>query len=191
MTGIAGQYDGMAPRIAPITEAETDERTRELLAGLGRGDMTNALNIFTTLAHHPKLMKRWSGFGGVLLYSGELPAREREILILRTGWNCRSEYEWGQHKRIGMDAGLTEDEVVATTKDDGGWNADDAVLIRAADELHADSKLSDATWEALAARYSTKQLIELLMLVGQYHLVAMTLNSLQVERDAGVDGFPS
>ena len=62
---------------------------------------------------------------------------------------------------------------------------------RAADELHTDSKLSDATWNALAERYNKKQLIELVMLVGQYHLVAMTLNSLGVERDAGVEGFPS
>jgi 4-carboxymuconolactone decarboxylase len=183
----------MAPRIAPITDAESDDATKELLAALGQGDMTNAFNIFKTLAHHPKLMKRWSSFGGVLLYAGELPQREREILILRTGWNCQSEYEWGQHKRIGIAAGLSEKEVDATTlsSDDAGWNADDALLISAADELHADSKLSDATWDALAARYSKKQLIEVCMLVGQYHLVAMTLNTLQVERDAGVDPFPS
>ncbi|MEY2468429.1 MAG: 4-carboxymuconolactone decarboxylase [Actinomycetota bacterium] len=183
----------MAPRIAPITEAESDDPTKELLAALGQGDMTNAFNIFRTLAHHPKLMKRWSAFGGVLLYGGDLAPREREILILRTGWNCRSEYEWGQHKRIGLDAGLTEKEVVATTlpADDAGWGADDGLLVRAADELHADSKIGDTTWDALHARYSKKQLIELVMLVGQYHLVAMTLNSLEVERDPGVEAFPS
>ena len=181
----------MTPRIAPVNEDQRDEPTTEMLQGLSGGSLSGALNIFTTLAHHPKLLRRWAAFGGVLLYGGELPPREREILILRTGWNCRSEYEWGQHKRIGMDAGLTEEEVVATTRDDGGWNADDALLIRAADELHAESKLSDATWDALAARYSKKQLIEVLMLVGQYHLVAMTLNSLQVERDEGVETFPA
>lgn len=181
----------MAPRIGPVTADERDEKTTELLTALGNGDIDKAFNIFSTLAHHPKLMKRWSAFGGVLLYAGELPPREREILILRTGWNCRSEYEWGQHKRIGLDAGLTEDEVVATTKDDAIWSDADALLIRTADELHADSKISDATWAALASRYSKKQLIELVMLVGQYHLVAMTLNSLEVERDDGVEPFPS
>ena len=67
----------------------------------------------------------------------------------------------------------------------------DGVLIAAADELHADSKISDDTWKALAKRYDKRQLIELCMLVGQYHLVAMTLNSLGVQRDEGVEGFPS
>lgn len=178
--------------MAPITPEECDEQTTELLAGLG-GNMSSALNIFTTLAHHPKLLKRWSAFGGVLLYRGDLDPREREILILRTGWNCRSEYEWGQHKAIGMTTGLTEKEVDATTLDPSaaGWNDDDALLIAAADELHADSKLSDATYAALEKRYSKKQIIELLMVVGQYHLVAMTLNSLGVQRDEGVEGFPA
>ncbi len=163
-----------------------------MLAGLG-GGMSSALNIFTTLAHHPKLLKRWAAFGGVLLYGGDMAPREREIVILRTGWNCQSDYEWGQHKIIGLACGLTEAEVNATTRPvtEHDWDPEDEVLIAAADELHADSVISDATWAALAERYSKQQLIELLMVVGQYHLVSMTLNSLRVQRDEGVEGFPS
>ena len=162
-----------------------------MLDGLKAG-MPIALNIFTTLAHHPRLMKKWSEFGGVLLYRGDLSPREREILILRTGWNCQSEYEFGQHRIIGLASGLSEKEVDATTLDPAaaGWSDEDALLITAADELHTDSKISDATWAKLAQRYSKKQLIELLMIVGQYHLVSFALNSLQVQRDEGVDGFP-
>lgn len=178
--------------MAPITPDECDEKTTELLSALG-GNMSSALNIFTTLGHHPRLLKKWSEFGGVLLYRGELDPREREILILRTGWNCQSDYEWGQHKAIGLAVGMTEKDIDATTLDPAaaGWDDGDALLITAADELHADSKLSDATYAALEKRYNKKQIIELLMIVGQYHLVAMTLNSLGVVRDEGVEGFPS
>jgi 4-carboxymuconolactone decarboxylase len=180
------------PRIAPVTPEECDEKTTEMLDGLKAG-MPIALNIFTTLAHHPRLMSKWSDFGGWLLYRGDLSPREREILILRTGWNCQSEYEFGQHRIIGLASGLTEKEIDATTLDPSaaGWSDEDALLITAADELHVDSKISDATWQKLAQRYSKKQLIELLMIVGQYHLVAFTLNSLEVQRDRGVDGFPN
>jgi alkylhydroperoxidase family enzyme len=180
------------PRIAPVTPEECDEKTTELLNGLGAG-MSQALNIFTTLAHHPRLLKKWSEFGGVLLYRGELDPRLREIVILRTGWNCQSDYEFGQHRVIGLRSGMTEKEVDATTLDPdaAGWGDEERLLIAATDELHADSKISDATWAKLAAKYTKAQLIELVMLVGQYHLVSMALNSLEVQRDAGIDGFPS
>lgn len=168
---------------------DRDPKTAELLDAL-RGFNGTELNIFATLARHPRLMKRWSAFGGVLLYGGALPARERELLILRTGYLCRSPYEWGQHVPIGRAAGLTDDEIarVANGPDDSGWSTDDADVLRAADELHADSRISDATWEALASRWDEQQLIEVCMVVGQYHLVAMTLNSLGVEPET--DDFP-
>lgn len=179
----------MAPRIPPLPQEGRDPRTEELLAPLRRPDGTE-LNIFTTLARHPKLLKRWSAFGGVLLYGGTLPARERELLILRAGYLCRAHYEWGQHVEIGLAAGLTDDEIarVAEGPDASRWSTDDALLLRATDELHADSRISDATWAALAERWDEQQLIELCMVVGQYHLVAFTLNSLGVEPES--DDFP-
>jgi alkylhydroperoxidase family enzyme len=177
------------PRIPPLRPAERDERTEELLRSLraGPGPDGSDLNIFATLARHPRLLKRWSAFGGTLLYAGELPQRERELLILRTAWNCRAEYEWGQHVRIGLASGLTEDEIAHVPDGPGGsgWSAEDTALLAAADELHEHARIGDGTWQALAARFSEAQLIELCMLVGQYHLVAFALNSLGVEREDG------
>jgi 4-carboxymuconolactone decarboxylase len=185
-------------RVPPVSPEDRDERTEELLAGLrvpgGDGEGRD-MNIFATLAHHPRLLKRWSQFGGVLLYKGELPQRERELLVLRTAWNCQADYEWGQHVRIGMASGITADEITAITAEapgaDPAWSANDAALLRAADELHAGSHIGDATWAALAATWSVPQLIEICMVVGQYHLVAFTLNSLGVQREDGVEGLPS
>ena len=133
------------PRISPLPREGRDPRTEELLSALRRPDGSE-LNIFATLAHHPRLLKRWSAFGGVLLYGGTLPARERELLILRTAWHCNAHYEWGQHVQIGLDAGLTQEEVerVAAGPHAPGWSNDDAVLLHAADELHDDARISDA-----------------------------------------------
>ena len=177
-------------RIAPLTEGELTDDQRALLATVAV-DVNQAQHIFSTLARHPKLTKAWMRFGGRLL-AGELPARDRELLVLRTGWRCQSVYEWGQHVAIGRRAGITEDEFVriAAGPDAPGWSAWDALLLRAADELHDDACLCDATWAALAERYDEHQMIEVPMLVGQYHLVSFTLNSLGVQREEGVDGFP-
>jgi alkylhydroperoxidase family enzyme len=179
-------------RVGPLAPEDRDERTTELLASMRvPGAEGRDLNIFATLAHHPRLLKRWSAFGGTLLYRGELPARERELLILRTAWNCQADYEWGQHVEIGRAAGLSDHEIarVAEGPEAAGWSAEDSELLRAADELHADSCIGDDTWGALTARWDEQQLIEVCMVVGQYHLVAFTLGSLGVEPES--DDFPA
>jgi alkylhydroperoxidase family enzyme len=180
-------------RIPPLPDDERDDGIRDLLTALRPSPDGPELNIFPTLARHPELFKAWLPFGGFLLINSELPGRDREIMTLRTALNCGSDYEWGQHVPIAATAGLTEEEIarVETGPDAPQWAPFDAALLRAADELHADSCISQATWEILRPAYSDRQLIELCMLVGQYHLVAYALNSLGVQREPGVEGFPA
>jgi 4-carboxymuconolactone decarboxylase len=177
----------MEPRLPPIPRAEWDAETQALL-----GDR-DTINIFGTLAHHPKLMKRWLVFGNHVLAKSTLPAREREILILRIGWLCRSGYEWGQHVGIGKASGLSDEEIarIARGPDAPGWSPVERALLRATDELHADAFVSDATWEELAKRWSTEQLMDLVFTVGQYNLVSMALNSFGVQPEPGLPALPS
>ncbi len=150
------------------------------------------INIFKTLAKHEKLLKRWLVFANHILGKSSLPAREREILILRIGWLCQSEYEWGQHVKIGKENGLTDSEIQGIIKgpDLNGWNRFDATLLKAVDELYYDSFISDLTWKTLNERYSTHQLLDLIFTVGQYNLVSMALNTLGVQLEDGTKGFP-
>jgi alkylhydroperoxidase family enzyme len=175
----------MEPRLQPLPRDQWDDETKTLL-----GD--SALNIFATFAHHPKLMKRWLVFGNHVLAKSTLPARDRELVVLRSGWNCRAPYEWGQHVVIARSIGITDDEItrVSVGPDAEGWSEDDAVLLRAADELHADQTLTDATYAALAARYDVQNLLDLVFTVGQYHLVSMALNAFRVDREDDVTGVP-
>jgi alkylhydroperoxidase family enzyme len=179
-----------SPRIPPVPPEERTGQVRELLDAAVTGAATDA-NIFTTFVRAPGLFRRWLPFGGKLL-NGKLPARDRELLILRTGWNCGAEYEWAQHARLALSCGVSASEIerVVQGPDADGWDDFDAALLRAADELHADAIIGDATWAELAQRYDTPQLIEVPMLVGHYHLVAMTLNTLGVQLDEGLKGFP-
>lgn len=166
-------------RIPPLAPDELDDAQRELLGGTSA---MGELNIFRTLVRHPRLFRRWLPFGGVLL-TGLLPHRDRELLILRTGHRTGAAYEWHQHVRIALESGVSEEEVarVQAGPDAEGWDPFDAALLRAADELHDTARIGDATWATLAERYDDRQLIEVCMTVGQYHLVAFTLNSLGVQ----------
>ena len=182
---------GMGPRIAPKDVADCDEKTAALMTGTLRSPDGDALNIFRVMAHHPGVFRRFMAMGSELLLTGNLSARERELLILRTGWNCQSEYEWGQHVAIGLRSNLTEDDIrrIKTGPTAAEWSADDAALLQAADDLHADNVVSDATWAALAQKYDETSLIEIVAVVGFYHFVAFFLNSAGVEREVGVVGL--
>jgi alkylhydroperoxidase family enzyme len=183
----------MTPRIPPTTTSDRDPRTEELLAAMMRRPDGTDMNIFATLAHHPKLLKRWAAFGGTLLFGGTLPARDRELLILRTAWLCEAEYEWGQHVGIAQGCGVTADEIerLYTDARSEEWPETDRALLAAVDELHESSRIGDATWKTLAAVYDKQQLIEICMVIGQYHMVAFTLNSLGVETEPDVPEFPA
>ena len=180
------------PRIYPQKESEWDEDARKLIEGFKKISKGPVTNIMATLANYSKLYNRWRVFGNHVLFKSSLPPRDREILILRIGWLCQAEYEWGQHVIIGKQVGLNDEEIIQIiegpkSKD---WNPFDATLLRAVDELYIDSFISDATWEILATKYNKHQLIDLVFTVGQYNLVSMVLNTLGIQLEEGIDGFP-
>jgi 4-carboxymuconolactone decarboxylase len=179
------------PRIKPLAQSEWSEEQGKILKPLIRNG--RVYNIFSTLGRHPKMLEKWLTFGNYILRDSTLPERDREMLILRIGWLCRSEYEFGQHTRIGERAGLTREVIIRISKgpEAEGWSPFETALLRAVDELHQDAFIGDDTWKALAERYDEKQMMDVVMTVGQYNLVSMLLNSFGVQLDEGVTGFPS
>ena len=171
------------PRIAPLTDAELTDDQKEVLKPFGN----RVLNIFRTLARAPKALARFNEWGSyVLSRRNDLSPREREIVILRTGFLCKSGYEWTQHVAIGKREGLTDDEIARIKKGaEAGWSAADAALIRASDELHKDQFIGDATWKSLGEHFTQKQCMDVVFTAAQYTQVSMFLNTFGVQLDAG------
>jgi alkylhydroperoxidase family enzyme len=146
------------------------------------------LNIFRTLAHAPEALTAFLAWGSYILSKrNSLPAREREIVILRTGFLCRSGYEWTQHVPIAERAGLTAEEIarIKHGADAPGWSGADVALLQACDDLHARQHVSDKTWRALTAHFTQRQCMDLVFTAGQYTQVSMMLNTFGVQLDAG------
>lgn len=180
------------PRIYPVDPANADEETKGLLDFFEKKQDGRPDNVFATFANHIELFKSFSSLGNHILFNSTLPAREREILILRIGWLCGAEYEWGQHVEMGKKSGLTEEEIrrIAKGAEPGFWSELDFALISAADELHADAFISEDTWEILSRYYDKKQLMDVVFTVGQYNMVSMALNTFGVQLDSRLSGFP-
>jgi alkylhydroperoxidase family enzyme len=173
------------PRIDPVpSEAWTAEQADVVAPMAGRP----VLNIFRTMLNHPDALRAFLGWGSyVMSRRNSLAKREREIVVLRTGFLCRSGYEWTQHRAIGARAGLTEAELDAIKQGARapGWSEADAALLTACDELHRDQFVSDAAWQALTRHFSRKQCMDVVFTVGQYTQVSMLLNTFGVQLDEG------
>lgn len=179
------------PRITPLADSDcSPDQTATLAPFVERG---MALNIFRTMARKPRAAAKFLEWGNYILSkANSLPEREREIVILRTGFNCKSGYEWAQHVVIGKRAGVTDAEITAikTGATAPNWSAADAALIAATDDLSHNHFISDATWVALGEHFSDEQRMDMVYTVGQYTQVSMLLNSFGVQLDAGLSLDP-
>lgn len=179
-----------APRLGPLPRASWTDEVRGLLDPDGAG--RPVLNLYATLARHPLFFRPRAVQSAYIRTGATLSDRAREILILRIGWLCRSEYEWSQHVLAARRIGMGDDEIrrIAVGAAAPGWDAHEAALIRAADELHRGDTVSDATWAALAARYGPSELIDVVITVAGYRMVSIALNSLGTPLEPGRPRFP-
>jgi alkylhydroperoxidase family enzyme len=165
-----------APRLTPQQRNGAVFNLMSLAArAFGRKQVPD---IFKVLAINRRLFWPWLLFASRLMPRGQLAATDREKVILRVGWNCRSHYEWGQHVEIGLRVGLSDQHILRVARGPQAC-ADpfERALLQACDELCRGSCIADATWAVLRQRYSDHLLIELLMLAGHYQMIAGFLNS--------------
>jgi alkylhydroperoxidase family enzyme len=175
-------------RIAPLAPPYSADVAQSLHKWMPPGAAVEPLALFRTLARHPALSERMRPLGALFLgRRGSLTVRERELVILRTCARTGAEYEWGVHAAaFAAAAGLDAAALAATRATPPGapLAADDLALLAIVDELHDAGTVSDAAWARTAGRFSDVERLELLALVGFYHLIAFVANGARVEPEA-------
>ena len=177
---------GAGQRIEPLPDAAVDQRMLDVIERLRvMHDTPLSLQVhdfYTTLAHSPAVSACFLELGTELSANSTIPPRDRELAILRVGWLCGAPYEWGEHVIVARRIGLSEEEIARATEGSAapGWTERERALLRAVEELHTDSMISDAGWDDLAGHFDQRQLLELPMLVGHYHLTAFVQNALRI-----------
>ena len=174
-------------RIAPLAPPYPPEVATSLGKWMPPGAAVEPLALFRVLQRHPALAERMRPLGAFLLGKTSLTLRERELVILRSCARCGAEYEWGVHaSAFGAAAGLDSAAIEATRAPTPGapLDAADRALLAIVDDLHDSGTVSDASWRATAARFSDEARLELLVLVGFYHLISFVANGARVEPEA-------
>jgi 4-carboxymuconolactone decarboxylase len=150
-----------------------------------------AANVFRTFARNPPADALRNAVGRHIRDETSLPPRSRELVIMRVGVLCLSEYEWAAHSRIGRQVGLNDADIariVAGPASPGG-DALEVLLLRAADELYRDDAVADDTWAALASRLTLPQLLDTLITVGGFRSASFAINSAGVQLDGNMADF--
>lgn len=195
--------DQFPQRLAPVLPPQWDEQVRDAAGAFPSGrDFVLAhyrdadggargANGFGVLLNYPALAKAFLTFNQHVAIASTLSKRQRELVILRISWLRRSEYEFVQHLVVGRNAGLSDAELerVQRGPDAAGWDAPDADLVRATDELHAHARIGDATWQRLSAALRQEQLMDLVFLVGCYDVLAMVFKTFGVQLEQGVQAL--
>jgi alkylhydroperoxidase family enzyme len=154
--------------------------TPRIVPNQGRG-----INVGRTFGRYPLLNQRWSPRQNFILRTPLLTPRHREMLILRMGWNCQSEYEWAKHVgSVGRAREHGLDPVrIAEGADSPAWEPFEKHILRTADELYRDGRVSDATWKGLAEQYKPEQIMAAIYSSAVYRAISMSLNAYGVQLD--------
>ena len=174
------------PRMSPLLEEDAPEEVREILRNW-------PYNLHRVLARNPATLNRWMPYAEHILRDNSLPEREREIAILRVAWNAQSAYEWGLHARLARSIGFSDEDLDQVARGGGNnayWSARDAALMDGVDDIMREWAVGDAAWNALAEHYDDRQLIDYVFVVCQFILVAVTLRTLGVPLEPGIDPLP-
>lgn len=176
-----------APRIAPGHRAELGLVNATIVDVLGRVAGTEPPNLFATLGRNRRLFRGWLRFAGALMPGGRLTRRQTEMIILRVAHRRSCSYELDHHRRLGARAGLDASDVDALgapdTTADERWTWSESVLLSATDQLLDRHDIDDRCWTDLERMLDDRQLIELVMLVGHYDMLATTIGTLRIAQD--------
>ena len=157
-------------------------RHRALTAVFKRVTRGRSYQFMRVISINKRLFRPFLAYNSRLMPFGTLDKRHSEAVIIRTAAVCGSRYEWTQHRALGRRAGLTGEQIELITNDSQNEQLGDELLLllRAAGELLDDRVLSEATWDALRERFEPAQILELVMLVGNYAMLAGALNTFGV-----------
>jgi AhpD family alkylhydroperoxidase len=141
--------------------------------------------LFLTIGRQHGLFRGWLHFAGKLMPGGKLPRRESELVILRVANQRACDYEAEHHRRLGRRAGLSAEEIGRVADGPGatGWTSREAALLRATDALVANRDLSDIEWAAIRTHLDEPEVVEFLLLVGHYDMLATFVNTLRLPPD--------
>ena len=183
----------MQRRLPNLPREEWTEEARDVFAFWGEPNAReegSRTNIMMVLAHHPAMAIPFNNWAKHLLMTNTLDTRALELLILRVAWRLQSAYEWHNHVRYGMNAGLTLEEIALVrefSETAEEWQERDRAVLQAVDDLLDHNRVSDATWEMLGRHFDKRQKMDMVMAIGHYVMTSWAIASFDIPLEDDLD----
>lgn len=173
-------------RVPYVTDDDLEGPARVLVA-------SHPINLYRALAHSPHALECFAELGRWIRFESALDPRQRELAILAVGVLAKSKYEFSHHVKIGMDFGLSDEDIVDVVKAANGeansLSEVDREVVRAAREMTIDGAISSETFEALRLRYGNELLVDLTLVIAHYACVTRVLESLQIDVEPSYEQY--
>lgn len=142
---------------------------------------------FNAMLVNPRVGDAVQALGAAIRYATDLRDREREIAILALAVARRSAFEWYAHERVGLRAGLSEDEVEALGEGRAAetFSPSERVVHATVVTLTRDGELGEEEYTAAVTALGLPKLADLVALVGYYDLLALSLRVWRTPLPAG------
>ncbi len=163
-----------------VDEAAAPQSIREML------ERTQVkINVFRMICNSEAMAKPFARFANTLLTRLKLDFKLRELAVLRTAELCHSVYEWTQHLPIAADCGVSPEQVAAIADWEHAkcFNDLERLVLRLTDEVNRNVKGRKETIEALAQKLTPEQVVELVLSIGFWGMVARVLETLEIDLD--------
>lgn len=165
----------------PLADANWPKEIQDLISGFA-----GRLNVYRVMAHNPALLRSWVAFREHVVVKNALGPQRSEVVILRTGFRLGSVYEWGHHVSRGRACGLTDGRIASLRGSPETMAPEDAVIVRAVDELLDKARLSASVRDDLSALVGTEGLFDVIATVGHYCILGFIVNSFETPLDDAI-----
>ena len=172
-------------RVKLLEKEDVDPMVEEMYRKM-EADGGEVINLMKALAHSPKICRDFNRMGVTLLLKGDLSPRLRELAILRVGDLSKADYEWTKHVPIAIAAGAKQGQIdeLSTWADSTLFDEQERAVLRFTDEVAANIKASDDTFNKIAEFLSEKEIVELTVTIGYYGMVCRVLETFEIELES-------
>jgi len=165
-------------RFKPLTPETMTAEQKEVADRIMAGPRKGMRGPFSALLRSPELADSAQKLGEYVRFKTSIPPRLNELAILLTARHWTAQYEWYAHRRLAMQAGLSQDiaDAIAEGKKPSAMGPEETIVYNFCHELLDTGQVSDANYKAVIDKFGERGAVDLIGVTGYYSLVAMVLN---------------